>query len=97
MNMNEYCNRFFFATDMNGDLAFTITDLWLISKFMFLLPAKIIVGLVHNSDMATFFEVNCATGESWGGAWFSLVVWAIVFIFIRIWFEELLSIGSANK
>ena len=79
MDMNEYCGRLFFAKDMNGDLAFTITDIWLMAKFVFLLPAKLVVGIIHNTEMAsTFFEVSCSTGESWGGAIFSAFAWTLV-------------------
>ena len=89
MNMDEYCGRFFFAKDMNDDLAFTITDLWLMAKFVFLLPAKIVTGLIHNSELASFFEVACLTGEGWGGAVFSLFAWVLVFALVGALFEKI--------
>lgn len=79
MPMNEYCGRFFIAADMNGDLAFTISDVWLIGKFIWLLPAKAVIGVLHSTpEFATFFEIGCGTGEGWGGAIFSFFVWFIV-------------------
>lgn len=77
--MNEYCGRFLIAIDMNGDLAFTISDVWLISKFVWLMPAKVVIGVLHETPgTATFFEIGCGTGEGWGGAIFSFFVWLIV-------------------
>lgn len=83
--MNDFCGRFHFAKDMNGDLAFSISDVWLIIYYIWLLPAKLVIGIAHNTDwMATFFEINCSTGESWGGGIFSLFVWFIIFGIIGI-------------
>ena len=77
--MNDYCARFHIVKDMNGDLVFSISDVWLIIKFIWLLPAKAVVGFSHNvSAWATFFEIDCSTGESWGGGIFSLFVWFVV-------------------
>lgn len=71
--MNDYCSRFHFALDMNGDSAFTISDVELMLKFVWLLPAKLVVGFVHqNPQLTSFFEVTCSTGEGLGGAVFSL-------------------------
>jgi hypothetical protein len=79
MAMYEYCKRFYFAADMNADLAFTISDVWLLSKQAWLLPAKGVVALLHeHDDWASFFEITCATGEGAGGAIFSLFAWMIV-------------------
>jgi hypothetical protein len=79
--MNDYCGRFYFAKDMNGDLIFTIADVGLMIKFVCLLPAKAVVGLIATSpDLARFFEIDCSTGESWGGAIFSLCVVTVVFL-----------------
>lgn len=80
MGINEYCGRFAFSSDMNGDLAFTISDVWLMAKFAWLLPAKLVVGGLHSfPELATFFEVSCSTGEGIGGAVFSLFAWALLF------------------
>ena len=80
--MNDYCGRFHFALDMNGDSAFTISDVWLMFEFVWLLPAKVVVHIVHESPpLATFFEVDCQTGNSWGGGAFSVFVWGVVFLF----------------
>ncbi len=74
---NEYCGRFSFFWDMNADGLVTISDVFQWFDFLFYLPAKIAMFMV--SDMppvATFFEINCLTGEGWGGAVFSLLAWA---------------------
>lgn len=77
--MNDYCGRFYFAKDMNGDFIFTIADVWLMIKFVCLLPAKAVVGLIaNNPDLARFFEIDCSTGESWGGGIFSLFAWFVI-------------------
>jgi hypothetical protein len=87
--MNEYCGRFFLATDMNGDFLFTISDVWLIAKFIWLLPSKAVVGLLHNSpEIATFFEIGCSTGEGFGGAVFSFFAWFIGLLLIGIAIER---------
>lgn len=83
--MNDPCGRFFIAKDMNGDFVFTITDVWLIAKYIWLLPAKAVVYLFENSpSWARFFEITCSTGESLGGAIFSLFVWGVVLAFISV-------------
>lgn len=77
--MNDYCERFHFVKDMNSDLAFTISDVWLMIKFIWLLPAKAVVGLIQNNPKWTaFFEINCSTGESWGGGISSFVGWIVI-------------------
>jgi hypothetical protein len=74
---------------MNRDLAITISDVWLIAKFIFLLPAKLIVGLVHSTpSWAKFFEVDCGTGESYGGALFSFFVWWFCYVLIAEFLKE---------
>jgi hypothetical protein len=79
--MNDYCGRFRFAVDMNGDSAFTISDVWLMLEYGWLLPAKVVVGWIHAiPNLATFFEVDCQTGEGWGGGIFSFFVWGVVFL-----------------
>lgn len=79
--MNEFCGRFYLAWDMNGDLAFTISDIWLIAAFVWLLPAKAVVGFLHSTKLAAFFEISCSTGEGIGGAVFSLFVWFLLISF----------------
>lgn len=70
---------------MNRDSLFTISDVWLILHFIWLLPAKLaIAGLSSIRELATFLELTCATGESWGGAMFSFLVWGIVLLMISV-------------
>ena len=79
MSMDTYCDRFHFAWDMNGDLAFTISDVWLLMKAIFLLPATAVVSLLHHIDStATFFEIDCQTGTSFGGAAASMFLWLFI-------------------
>lgn len=88
--MIDYCQRFHIVKDMNGDLLFSISDVWLIIKFIWLLPAKAVVSLIeNNSKWAAFFEINCSTGESWGGGMFSLVGWFVIFVGIVAVLSEL--------
>lgn len=78
--LNDHCGRFHIGTDMNGDLVFSISDVWLLVKFIWLLPAKAVVGLAQSVDvLAAFLEIHCSTGESWGGGVFSLFGWLAVF------------------
>lgn len=76
MQMYEYCGRFQFSADMNGDLAFTISDVWEMAKLAWLLPSNALTALLHESDrLASFFEIGCATGQGLGGGLFSLLCW----------------------
>lgn len=77
--MNDYCQRFHIVKDMNGDLVFSISDVWLIVKFVWLLPSKVVMSLIQSTPKwATFFEIDCSTGDSWGGGLFSLVGWFVI-------------------
>lgn len=81
--MTDYCERFHIVKDMNGDGMFTISDVWLIIKFIWLLPTKAVVGMAQNfPTLATFFEINCSMGESWGGGIFSLAAWFFALLLI---------------
>lgn len=77
-NMDKFCGRFYFAWDMNGDLAVSVSDLGLLLKAAFLLPSTTLVSVLHaNDSTATFFEVSCASGQGWGGALLSLFAWLV--------------------
>jgi hypothetical protein len=79
MDMDTYCQRFRFVTDMNGDLAFTMSDVWLLIQAAFLLPSTAVASVLHRVDtLSTFFEVDCSTGRGIGGALLSLFVWIVV-------------------
>lgn len=77
MKMYEYCERLRFVTDMNRDGAFTISDVWLLVKTGWLLPSNFWMIALHDIDktVATFFEIDCSTGQGVGGALFSLLIW----------------------
>lgn len=86
---NMSCGRFYFAMDMNSDGVVTISDLWLFLKFAWLLPSKLIVEIVAgNSRIASFFEIDCFTGESGGGAVFSFFAWFVAFNLVVIGLED---------
>lgn len=88
--MNDLCNRFYFAKDMNGDFAFTISDVWLLAKAIWLIPAKAVMLIVDNSaGMGRFFEASCSTGESWGGAIFSFFGWILILGVVGLLIDEL--------
>lgn len=76
---NGFCGRFYFAFDMNGDGLTTISDIWMLFKTLFLMPSKAIAELIaHLPEFASFFEMDCLTGEGVGGAVFSAMVWFFV-------------------
>jgi len=77
--MNNLCGRFYFAKDMNGDFVFTISDVWLMIKFIWLLPVKAVLALIEtNPKWVTFFEIDCSTGESWGGGILAFFGWIAI-------------------
>ena len=77
--MNDYCARFYFSFDMNGDMAFTIADVSLLVKNVLLLPSNIVVWLLEREQaIATFFELDCNTGRGWAGVTLSLIGWMFV-------------------
>ncbi|MDP1742932.1 hypothetical protein [Polaromonas sp.] len=78
---NEFCGRFYFAFDMNGDGLTTISDIWMLFKNLFLIPSKAIAELIaHLPKLASFFEMDCWTGDGGGGAIFSALVWFVIFV-----------------
>lgn len=34
----------------------------------------------NNSNWAAFFEIECSTGESWGGGMISLAGWCVIIV-----------------
>ena len=66
---------------MNGDLAFTISDVWLLIKFFWLLPSNIVLWAIETPEVSpmleleTFFEITCASGNGWGAAIVSPFGW----------------------
>lgn len=79
--MTDSCGRFHFVKDMNGDGVFSISDVWLVIEVIWLLPAKVAVSVAQMSPaLTTFLEINCSTGESWGGGIFSLITWYLVLL-----------------
>ena len=76
--MTDYCARFVFERDMNSDMVFTITDVWLLFKQVWLLPSNFVTEILYRIDgVVSFLELDCGTGQGVGGAIFSGVVWFI--------------------
>ena len=81
MPMYEYCQRFRFVADMNGDLAFTVSDVWALIQRAWLLPSNGLVAMLHeNERVASFLEIDCITGQGVGGVLFSLVCWFVALV-----------------
>jgi len=71
---------------MNGDGVVSISDVGLLVKQIWLIPSNLVVGFLHeNPQLTTFFEIDCSTGQSYGGAIFSLFVWFITFGIVAFW------------
>lgn len=82
--INEQCGRFSIYWDMNADGLVTISDVFKLVDFFFRIPVKITLEIVAQApSIATFFEINCLTGEGWGGAIFSVYLWFVVFLAIK--------------
>lgn len=87
--MDDYCGRFHLVKDMNNDGVFSITDVWQIIEFIWLLPAKAAIAIIQNNPkIATFLEIDCATGTSWGGGIFSFFAWCMLLGIIASIIEE---------
>ena len=77
--MNDYCGRFDFPFDMNGDMAFTITDVSLLVGKVWHLPSNTVIWLLERDQaIATFLELDCNTGRGWAGGTLSLIGWMFV-------------------
>ena len=69
---------------MNTDGVLTISDVLLWAKWLWSFPAKLVMEVVAGSPkLATFFEIDCGTGEGWGGAVFAFFIWFIAINLLR--------------
>lgn len=76
--MTDFCGRFVFDTDMNGDMYVSISDVWELLKQLWLIPSNSLASLFEAfPSIARFFEMDCGTGQGFGGFVFSLFVWLI--------------------
>jgi hypothetical protein len=72
------CQNILPRADMNGDYAYTITDLWLQLKTVFLLPANALVDFMRASPgLGDFLELNCWSGHGFIGGVASTVLWLV--------------------
>ena len=80
--------RWHFAADMNGDGVFTITDVWLMVKYVYFAPGDLII-FAHLSDreLPTLFELDA----NWLCGWTSGVISGV------IWFMVLGIIGATTQ
>jgi len=70
---------------MNRDGLVTISDVWLATKFVWLLPSKFVALVLSQfPSVVTFLEMDCSFGEGAGGAIFSLIVWLILIVIVAI-------------
>lgn len=78
--MTDTCYRFGFLGDMNGDMLFTITDVWLLLEVLWLLPSNFIVHVASIGAVGRFFEIDCGTGRGLGGMVFSSFAWFVAYV-----------------
>ncbi len=87
---NEQCGRFSYQWDMNLDGLVTISDVLELVDIFFRIPVKITLEIVFAApSIATFFEINCLTGQAWGGAIYSVFLWWLIYLTIKINFYSL--------
>jgi hypothetical protein len=85
MKFDWYCGRLRFFADVNGDGRITITDVIGWAKFLYFAPAQLVMALFDEAEpLRRFFETDCSTGTSFGGAVFSLFVWLMVWAFAAV-------------
>lgn len=83
--MKDLCGRLLFTTDGNFDNVFTVSDMLIIAKQIFYLPANLIILFSEQfPQFITFFEIDCTTGTGWGAAIFSAFVWYVVLIIASV-------------
>lgn len=81
MKLTDYCGRHAYGWDMSGDGVTTVTDIWLLSKAVFLAPSNLSADFLQLFPrVAEFFEMTCDTGQGLGGAVLSLFIWMIVWV-----------------
>jgi hypothetical protein len=71
--------RWHFAADMNGDGIFTISDVWLMVKYVYFAPGDLVI-FAHLSDreLPTLFELDASWLYGWTSGVISGLVWFIV-------------------
>ncbi|MFM9847698.1 MAG: hypothetical protein ACKVP3_11125 [Hyphomicrobiaceae bacterium] len=72
--------RFRFATDMNGDGLFTISDVWLWLKWLFFAPGDgvLLFLMAFMPDISDFLEVDQGSMYGWLSGFLSAVLWIVV-------------------
>lgn len=77
------CENLQLRIDMNGDSAYTITDLWLQIKGVYLLPANAIVeASLPSSGLSRFLELDCWSAHGIVGAILSGFLWWVALVIV---------------
>lgn len=77
------CQNVLPRADMNGDYIYTISDLWLQIKTIYLLPANALVDLtLPSSPLARFLELDCWSTHGIFGVIFSAYLWWLILMML---------------
>ena len=72
MDHSDLWGRSYFVHDW----VFSITDAWSAFKYLWLLPSKGLVNLIHcDTSVSRFLHIDCLTGASLGGYLLSGLAW----------------------
>lgn len=68
---------------MNGDYVYTISDLWLQIKTVYLLPTNFLVdAALPSSPLARFLELDCWSAHGFVGAILSAYLWWVILMMV---------------
>jgi hypothetical protein len=81
MSLQLWQARWHFAADMNGDGVFTISDVWLMAKYVYFAPgdALILSVMAVSPKLATFFEIDAGWLYGWVSSVISGIIWFWMF------------------
>lgn len=74
-------------TQMSLSGGFTVTDVWILIKWLYFLPGDLLIWALMQFQWATFWNVTAASYGGWGSGILSFVVWG------SAWY----AIGAARK
>jgi hypothetical protein len=75
--------RFSLSSDMNGDLAYTVTDLVLQLKWFFFAPGDALICLIGNDSLlGGFFEVSHYSLGNWFSGTVGGILWSMVLLIV---------------
>ncbi|MBN9370970.1 hypothetical protein [Hydrogenophaga sp.] len=77
------CQNFLPRADMNGDQIYTITDLWLQIKAIWLIPGNVGLEVLASVPGAVqFLELDCWSASGFIGAIVSGYLWGLVIMIV---------------